>query len=447
MKKHVICLGIILLSAIAMISCSKDNDIAQEDAKESPDGNETQIVRPEEKTGKDDMKECYIPLSDNQKTAVAKNNDFAFRFFRKVSELSYVKGTSFVCSPLSATYTLGILNSGSQGVTSEEITSMLGFGGGSKQDVNDLCKQLIDNAPIVDESVALKLADCVILHLGIELSEAYKKDIQDYYDSEIFSKDFTQASTIDFINDWCSKHTEGMIKKIIGEGELSAEAKMVVMNAVYFNAPWSGMFKPQDTNDEEFTCEDGSKQHLQVMRRQDATYYSANEQYEVIGLPYGNGKNWIMYVLLPKEGKNVDDVLKGLNNDSWNRYRPFGSEAIMVDVKLPKFRIESDLFLNSIFNDLGATAMFNEKLADFRLITSDAIPLWINQIKQKAVIDVSEEGTEASAVTIAMVASSGLDSSPDVPEVKKFYATHPFVYLIQETSSDAIFFIGTYQGN
>ena len=149
-----------------------------------------------------------------------------------------------------------------------------------------------------------------------------------------------------------------------------------------------------------------------------------------------------MYVLLPNEGKSIDDVMCGINNTSWekNVAKMYG---MTVDVKLPKFKIESEMDLNNVLKALGATTMFN-KNADFSLMTKDAMQLFVDLIKQKATIEVSEEGTEASAVTINMMfTSTGEGGEVEIPQ---FYANRPFIYLIQEASSGAIFFIGTYQG-
>ena len=450
MKKIFLFASLALLSGLVLTACGSGDDITKNEEIQKPDDTTGGEAKPDDNQGQgqgntSNGETRSINMTETQKTAVAKNNDFAFNMFRQVSTLDDMKGRSFVSSPLSATYALGMLNTGGQGKTSEEITAMLGFAGGSKQDVNDLCKLLIDEAPKVDEKAKLKLADCVVTNLDIKLSENYQKEITDYYQGEAFAKDFKLPATIDFINAWCKDHTEGMIKQIISE--LNPQARMVLMNAIYFKAPWSGKFSEKDTQNETFTKEDGSKQTLPMMNRKDATFYRANNLYATIGLPYGNGKNWVMYVLLPNEGHTVGEVLKGLTNDSWNKNRPVISQyAGEVDVKLPKFKVESEIWLNSVFESLGASTMFNPAQADFSPMTADGTPLWVSLIKQKAAIEVTEECTEASALTIATLDTEDANGG-GVSETPRFYATRPFIYMIQEATSGAIFFIGTYQGN
>ena len=62
----------------------------------------------------------------------------------------------------------------------------------------------------------------------------------------------------------------------------------------------------------------------------------------------------------------------------------------------------------------------------------------MSMMKQKAKIEVNEEGTKAAAVTVTE------ETAISLPRYEYFYATRPFVYYIMEKNSGAIFFMGTY---
>ena len=74
---------------------------------------------------------------------------------------------------------------------------------------------------------------------------------------------------------------------------------------------------------------------------------------------------------------------------------------------------------------------------------SDA-SIFISKMLQKAKIEVSEEGTKAAAITAGMVAMTALN--PNEPRHVKFHANRPFVYIITERQTGAIFFVGQYLG-
>lgn len=452
-----------LLMTMPLTGCSSDEEIVKDPEVVRPDDNKTAQDEGENKDDPNPNGDTSDPntgsvvvrsisLTDSQKEAVTRNNDFTFNFYRALNKTDGLKGKSNVVSPLSLTYVLGMLNAGATGQTSSEILKLLGYGDNDSQALNDLCKELIDNAPIVDESVKLRLADLVATasNQSITLADDYSKTVKDYYDGEAVSLDFTSQAAVDFINGWCSEKTEGMIPSIISKDNLAASL-LVLLNTVYFNAPWTHPFDKAETKDMEFTREDGVKVTLPMMHREDAVCLSDEGAYQVLGLSYGEGQRWTMYILLPHEGKTVDDVLAGLSAKRLEEYAEFTSlyvesgMATDVDVLLPRFKSETSNLLNDVIAGMGAPSMFKPMNEFTGMSTSpQAKDLFVGLIKQNAAIEVSEAGTEAAAATIAMMCTStGEHTSYTKPT---FHADHPFVYLIQEASSGAVFFIGTYQG-
>jgi serpin B len=112
---------------------------------------------------------------------------------------------------------------------------------------------------------------------------------------------------------------------------------------------------------------------------------------------------------------------------------------------MPRFSTTSDVVLNSIISEMGAPLIFSNA-ADFRLMTEDNEQLFVSLMKQKAAIEVNEEGTKASAVTVSQMGYASI-IPPDKTRKIDFHANRPFVYIIREASSGAVFFIGTYRGN
>jgi serpin B len=267
--------------------------------------------------------------------------------------------------------------------------------------------------------------------------------MKDYYKAETFSKDFTDPATVDFVNDWCNQHTEGMIKKIVSG--FNPNTKLMLMNAIYFKAAWAGKFDKNNTKDEFFTMADGNEVKVKMMKRCNGTLYGKNDVFSTIGLPYGKGDKWCMYVLLPNEGQTIENIFSHFVKEGWESTRS-KMEGKLVNVELPKFKTESEIDLNDICVALGATSLFNPATADLTLMTQNKTQLWVDLIIQKAAIEVSEEGTEASAVTYDMITSFSGGQREGKP-IDQFIANRPFLYIIQEASSGAIFFIGTFQGN
>ena len=320
----------IVCGLLVLAGCSSDEKIVGEERMERPDDKTAQDEGEKNAnpngdtsaTNTGDVVVRSISLTGSQKEAVIRNNDFSFDLYRSLSMTPELKGKSNVVSPLSLTYVLGMLNTGATGQTRSEILKLLGYGENDSKALNDLCKELIDNAPIVDESVKLRLADLVATasNQSITLADNYSKTVKNYYDCETASLNFNSQTAVDFINGWCSEKTGGMIPSIVSSRDELAASLLVLLNTIYFNAPWTHPFDKAETKDMEFTREDGVKVTLPMMHREDAVCLSDEGAYQVLGLSYGEGQRWKMYILLPHEGKTVDDVLAGLSAKRLEEY-------------------------------------------------------------------------------------------------------------------------------
>lgn len=448
MKKKVFMMTSALILMIAGLgSCGNDNNITeipetpeeqQEPKKEYPTPGKPDI--PDEDSVVVDMlpQTRAIQLTPEQRAFAKKNNDFTFNLYRTIHQMQEVKKSN-ITSPLSVTYVLGMLNDGAKGETAEEITKMLGFGGGDKKALNEYCKALITQAPIADPSVTLEMANIVAANKDVILESDFEQDVKTFYSAEATSLDFSQPSSLDYLNGWCNEKSHGMIPKIIEN--LSPDAMLVLMNAIYFKATWTDKFDEKDTKNETFTKADGSSVTLPMMHRKAEIQCGQNDLFTSIRLPYGSGDKYSMYILLPAEGKTVDDIIVSLNNDFWERNRH--TAIAKADIKLPRFETKSEIELNEMVKELGASSMFDPMKADFTGISRNYKELYVSLLKQKAAIEVNEEGTKTSAVTVAMM--DGASGYTDM--TINFHANRPFVYLIQEWDTQAIFFIGTFQGD
>ena len=86
------------------------------------------------------------------------NNDFACNLLRVLNEQN--EG-SFVASPISVTFMLGMLNAGANGETRQQITDVMGLDG-SVQSINEYCRRMILKAPRVDPTATIKIASSIV---------------------------------------------------------------------------------------------------------------------------------------------------------------------------------------------------------------------------------------------------------------------------------------------
>ena len=101
---------------------------------------------------------------------------------------------------------------------------------------------------------------------------------------------------------------------------------------------------------------------------------------------------------------------------------------------MPKFKLEQSYQLEKILPNMGMPIAFDSR-ANYRLF-NDKLPLKIDSITHKAVVEVDEKGTVAAAAT-------GIGVQVVMATYKaELIADHPFMFMIKDNKTDAILFLG-----
>lgn len=380
----------------------------------------------------DNMDAEYLTLSDAQDRIIAQNNAFAIKLFEKTAKMQ-----STVISPVSVSYLMAMLANGANGQTKTDIMKALQLTDNDLDEMNALYRMMIQRSGSLDKETTLRIANYFAMNKDVELKDAYANNMKAIYNAGIESLDFTSPKTTAHINNWCKKNTNGMIPSIINN--VDANASAYIMNAIFFNGTWADKFNKSNTKNEIFKGYTRDITMVPMMHKSDKLLYWANDMYAAVRIPYGNG-SYTMTVMLPNEGKSIDEMLKSMENADFTAWRQ-DAEQCIVDLKLPRFTTEADVTLNNIISELGAANIFSSK-ADFKNIANTN--MFVSQMFQKAKIEVSEEGTKAAAVTAAIMTMSALPT--EEPKHVTFHANRPFVYMITEANTNAIFFMGQFTG-
>ena len=439
MKKQTLWVAIVLMMGTAMNGCSSDNN---DEPEATPTEQPADAPADDEEEEADDLiyDVDYIQLSKKQRDLVSGNNSFAFRLLQQTRAEGDNAGKNLILSPLSITYALGMLNNGAAGETQQQISQMLGFGDTGLDDINAFCRKMLDEAPRLDPETKVRIANTIYMNQPYELLPAFVETARTCYEAEPETRNFHDGRTMDVINQWASDHTKGMIKKVLDENSFNPDAVSYLLNATYFKGTWTEKFDTADTRDEAFSGYNKSLQQVPMMHMEDTLRYAEDDLCQALTMTYGRGL-YQMTVLLPREGKTLEDVEQGLEA-RWRGYS-YGNEAI-VDVKLPRFEANTDVNLKEVMSKLGMPLAFDMNLAEFPYFCN--IPTYIGLMKQVARIKVNEQGSEAAAVTvIAMDGTAAPGPEPALPHYV-FHADRPFLYVISEQSSRAIFFVGQYVG-
>ena len=349
-------------------------------------------------------------------------NDFALRAARELSRSESV----YFFSPYSIISAFGMAYAGASADTSQEIEQALGFTKVLHEQMSVFMQDLANTGQVSS-------ANRVWLDETMHLNTDYQNTLQRFYNSTAETLDIKNdhEAARRIINSWSNTHTNGKIPTLLSE--LDPETRMIITNAVYFNAQWQSPFSKMKTTPEKF--HDGKKSsQVPMMKKYTNFQFGIFEGTKVISIPYKGGRISMLAVLPPEDRP---DALKALTANTL-KWWISELQKYEVDLWLPKFRTEKSYQLAEVFKALGVKKAFTDD-ADFSGISSSE-RLKIDSVIHKTFIDVDEEKTEAAAVTaIPMMRAT---AAPIQTPRAVFHADRPFMYFIMDNNTGTILFMG-----
>jgi serpin B len=387
-----------------------------------------------------------IAQDDATTTLVAGNTDFALDLYGVLAPES---DGNLLVSPYSISQAFAMTDAGAEGQTAEQMASTLHFTldqsalPAAFQALNDdlVTRGTADASEYGDPARALQIANGLWGEQTFPFSPKFSQELAVYYGAPLQPADFKNdpEGVRAAINAWVADHTEGKIDEIVPEGLLTPDSRLVLANAIYFYGGWLNTFDESATADDDFHLTDGATASVPFMHQQEEFAYADAGDFQVVDLPY-QGSGFTFTVILPDEGQ-FDAVESGLDAATLDAALAQLSSH-KVDLYLPKFEFDSSASLAQTLAAMGMTDAFDPNAADFSgmLGAGAPEPLVISDVLHKAFISLDEEGTEAAAVTaVIMAVGAGAPSEEEPIELR---VDRPFLFLIRDSQSGAILFMG-----
>jgi serpin B len=420
MKKIVI----IILALILLVPVVASIQLAQPAAGEVLESDKERITSPDVSTG-------------DQALLVEGNSAFAFALYQA---LKGEEGNLFY-SPYSISLALAMTYAGARGETAEQMAATLQFM--LEQDrlhpaFNWLDTELAgrgEGAQGKDgEGFRLNIVNAIWGQKDYEFLPDFLDILAENYGAGLRILDFineTEQSRL-AINEWVSDQTEGRIKDLIPQGAITELTRLVLTNAIYFNAAWQYPFDEDMTANGPFYLLDGGQVTVPMMKQTESFGYTEGEGYQAVELLYDGGE-LSMVILLPEDGnfepfeeglqaQQVSDIISGLQNAE-------------VALTMPRFEFDSEFSLKDTLADMGMRDAFSDD-ADFSGMTGKR-ELLISKVVHKAFVAVDEAGTEAAAATAVIMDATAMPAQPVEVAID-----HPFIFLIRDIETGAVLFVG-----
>lgn len=423
---------IALASAAILAGCSPD---ATEVAEGDPSKSATPVTTPAATSAATPPKATPVAntstATTEERLAVAAGNNALGLDLLRVAAAE--PNENAFLSPWSITNALAMTWAGARGDTEADMARALHFtlGQGRQHDAMHG-----SNAAVI--ASADKAIFTVANRLWADKSVTFKPEFlgtaRQFYGAEPeamdFASDFEGARKR--INTWVEDNTAKKIRDLLAPGDVDADTKLVLTNAVYFKGLWKHAFQKESTQPRMFTTAAGAAKEVPMMSHSKDHGFVEMDGVKVLEMAYKDS-NLSMVAILPAEGSSLASLESSLTSEKLGAMVA-GLTEQDVAVVFPKFKLETRMQLGPALSTLGLGAAFSDQ-ADFSGMTEDAA-LMISKVVHKAFVEVDEEGTEAAAATgVIMMPTS-------VRITAEFIADRPFLFLIRDRESGAVLFVG-----
>jgi serpin B len=343
---------------------------------------------------------------------------------------------NFVDSAFSLATALAMLELGAKGQTQTEIATVL-HNAGVTPELQAAAWKQFDAALLATaqtDGISLDIANAVWLQQGLPFNTSFLNTLINNFSAPSGQVDFNGdpqgAATI--INRWVSDATHGMIPAVVSASDVQP-ARLVLADAIYFDAHWLDQFIANNTYAGPFFRPDSSKVSAQLMHSELLTLptYSGGGV-TALEMPYVGG-HYVADVVMPTS-EPIGNFVAGMTTATLTGIEQKLVSTSDVLLTLPKFDIASQESLVPMLNALGMTSAFGAG-ADFSGIDNQR-DLHVGLAMQRARVQVDEVGTTAAAATVI----SGMGAGGPSQVITEVVFDHPFLFLIRDITSGAIIF-------
>ncbi|XP_072379483.1 antichymotrypsin-2-like [Diabrotica undecimpunctata] len=356
--------------------------------------------------------------ADNFRSVLQGNDKFTANTYK---ELIKIPGNNnIIVSGLSAEIVLSLVANGARGETRRQLLDGLGLPRNIKG-INTAFAEITSRLKTDKKQFKLLSANKMYPAKNFLIKKAFNHIAVTKYDSEVQNLDFTKPTEAsNSINDWVEGKTNNKIKNLIDPKSLNNHVMLVLVNALYFSGKWKYTFKNDSTANRLFHISPTESKEIPSMQTVLVSKYAHNDKLKAkfLELEFKDSDVTMTFVL-PDEINGLAAVEENLQE----YLAPQKMSNVMVRTTLPKFKIETEIDFKPILQSFGIENIF-EKEADLTGISNKK--LMVSEVRQKAFIDVDENGVEAAAATKAQFITW---SNGEIPE--EFNADHPFLFYLR----------------
>ncbi|KAM8857331.1 putative serpin E3 isoform 2-T2 [Synchiropus picturatus] len=358
--------------------------------------------------------------------------------------------SNLILSPVSVSISLGLLQLGAKGNTLAQLEGKLGYNVNDVQ-VRDVLLHSQGDLNNSSQGMWLQQTCTLFIQSGVQLLTSFTQQAAAWSNTRVVRANFSvtnhNRSQQDQLNqnheEMGSSHSGSSSGELSGSGEAQADAlwwghrlQMALVNTVAFKGVWQKQFQFTNTQNLPFILSEGTTIKVPMMYQATEVRFGQfrtqmGQRYTVLELPYLD-RSLSLQVLLPSERKaplsSLETQLTARQLASWD----VGLRRTKMDIFLPRFKLQNKFNLRTVLPAMGISDAFNPAAADFTGISDEG--LYVSDAFHDVRIEVTEDGTKGAAATAMVLLKRS--------RAPVFKANRPFLFLLRQTKTGAILFMG-----
>jgi serpin B len=338
---------------------------------------------------------------------------------------------NLVCSPFSVLVTLAMLRNGATGRTAREMDRTLHLPPLERLNagLNAVTRSLDERSGTrrrpdgSTAKVSLSVANTVWGQTGLAWQPAFLTALARDYGTGVRQQDFAgdheQARRA--VNDWVADATDDRITDMVPPGVFTPLTRLVLANALHLKAPWETPL--QDAGSQPFSNARGAVPAPMLAGVLPAAG-SVGPGWRAARLLLVGGE-LAMTVVLPD--RSVPDLIRNLDGDGLVRLLATDPDRD-VALTMPAFRFRSVLTLTELLQSMGMRRVFSLS-AELGGLTSQE-QLHLAHVLHQGWVEVTKDGVEAAAATVAVLEAVSATSVPDFTVV----LDRPFLFCLHDVA-------------
>ncbi|KAM7032317.1 serpin H1 [Melozone crissalis] len=369
-------------------------------------------------------------LSDKATTLAERSTTLAFNLYHAMAKDKDME--NILLSPVVVASSLGLVSLGGKATTASQAKAVL-----SADKLNDeyvhsgLAELLSEVSNSTARNVTWKIGNRLYGPASITFTEDFVKNSKKHYNYEHSKINFRdKRSALKSINEWAAQTTDGKLPEVTKDVEKTDGA--LIVNAMFFKPHWDEKFHHKMVDNRGFMVTRSYTVGVPMMHRTGLyNYYDDEaEKLQVVEMPLAHKLSSMIFIM-PNHVEPLERVEKLLNKEQLKTWTSKMKKR-SVAISLPKVVLEVSHDLQKHLGGLGLTEAIDKTKADLSKISGKK-DLYLSNVFHAAALEWDTEGNPYDA---------DIYGREEMRNPKLFYADHPFIFMIKDTKTNSILFIG-----